>query len=323
MKHVLYLAFAVQAFAADLSGIAETQLRAKADLPSKIELAARQLYGEIEEMDQAFILETFKLGSAAGIARAHAGLADCHTFGVGMARDDSSLRKLREMAAAGGDPMGTFRLGEDLWLGRGGPRDPVRGIELIRKASSLGLKRADAVLALRSIIGEGVAVDRESGLRRLHELADNDGNEIAAFFLGQYYRGEFGNKDGKKPQLARKYLLIAAEKNHAKSMVDLGEMAMQSGGGAGKLQPRQQAAEWYRKAIQRNSGEAMMKLARPGHPISGRNQLPRRRLYLPGSRLVENRSFPRKIPVGRLRRRQYPCIAPPAFRDLFRRRARS
>lgn len=261
MIYVLFLAFAVQVLAADLSGLGEAELRANADLPSKLELAARQLYGEIAEMDQAFILETFKRGSEAGIARAHAGLADCHAWGVGMPRDDSSLRKLREMAAAAGDPIGTLRLGEDLWNGRGGPRDQARGLELIRKASSLGLKNADAGLAARSLIGEGVPVNREDGLRRLHELADDDGLGLAAFFLGQHYRGEFGDKEVKNPQLARKYLLLATEKNHAKSMVMLGDTAMQSGGRAGKPQIREEAAEWYRKGIRRNSGEAMMKLA--------------------------------------------------------------
>jgi len=233
-----------------------------ADLPTDVELAARQLEGEVAKIDQAFVLDTFRRGSDAGIARAHAGLADCHAWGVGMARDEGPVRRLREMAAKAGDAVGMLRLGEDLISGRGGPRDPQRGIELIRKASALGLKTADACLAVRSLIGEGLPVDREAGLKRLHELADTDSISIAAFFLGQFYRGEFGNQDGKNPELTRKYLMLAADKNHAKAMVILGDMTMEKGGPSGKQEPRMTAADWYRRAVDRNSGEAMFKLGR-------------------------------------------------------------
>ncbi|OYV06017.1 MAG: hypothetical protein CFE26_08540 [Verrucomicrobiales bacterium VVV1] len=248
MKFIIFLALTVHVCAADL--------------PANVELAARQLDGEVAKMDQAFILESFRRGSEAGIARAHAGLADCHSWGVGMPRNEEPVRRLREMAAKAGDAVGMLRLGEDLISGRGGPRDPQRGIELIRKASALGLKNADASLAIRSLIGEGLPVDRDTGLKRLHELADTDGNSIAAFFLGQFYRGEFGNQDGKNPELARKYLMLAAEKNHAKAMVILGDMTTEKGGANGKPEPRMTAADWYRKAVDRNSGEAMFKLGR-------------------------------------------------------------
>lgn len=248
MKSIIFLMLAVHVWAADLA--------------TEVELAARQLDGEVPRMDQAFILETFRRGSEAGIARAHAGLADCHSWGVGMARNEEPVRGLREMAAKAGDPVGMLRLGEDLISGWGGPRDPRRGIELIRKASAQGLKAADASLAARAILGSGLPVDRDGGLKRLHELADKDGSAMAAFFLGEYYRGAFEIEEGRNPELSKKYLTLAAEKNHAKAMVVLGDLAMQSGGSKGKAELRAVAADWYRKAVDRNSGEAMFKLGR-------------------------------------------------------------
>ena len=248
MKSIIFLALAAHVCAADL--------------PADVELAARQLDGEAAKIDQVFILDTFRRGSEAGIARAHTGLADCHLWGVGMARDENSARRLYEMAAKAGDALGMLRLGEDLLSGRGGPSDPERGIELMRKASALGLKTADACLAVRSMIGSGVPVDREAGLKRLQELTEKDGNAFAACFLGRFYRGEFSGQNEKNPELARKYLMLAAEKNHAKALVLLGDMTLEKGGPSNKQEPRMTAADWYRKAVDRNSGEAMFKLGR-------------------------------------------------------------
>ncbi len=179
-----------------------------------------------------------------------------------MPRNDKPVRELLEKAAAGGDAMGTLRLGEDLFAGWAGPRDPERGMELIHKAAAMGSKTAEAGLAARALLGEGVPKNRKEGLEKLHKLADEEDLGMAAFFLGLYYRGEFGPEDGKKPELARKYLLHAAEKNHAKAMVILGDLALYQGGSKGNAKLRLEAAEWYRKAVGRNSGEAMMKLSR-------------------------------------------------------------
>jgi TPR repeat protein len=255
--HVLLTSHAVAEFA----GIPDDVLRQRDDLPALVELAARQLYGASVEMDQAFILETFRKGSEAGIPRAHTGLADCHLLGVATERDFARTIPLYQLAEKGGDPLGTLRLGENTLMGQGIPRDPARGIELIRKASGLGMKNADAVLALRTLLGEGLPPDRDAGLRRLHELAEQDGTALAAFFLGQFYRGDFAKDDHDLAKAVR-FFEIGAEKNHAASMVALGDFEKKSKKGSGQTDPKVAAADWYRRAVRRNSGDAMFKLAK-------------------------------------------------------------
>jgi TPR repeat protein len=265
MKWFCFLLLVMRLSGADLGSLPEVELRglvAKKDLPAMVELADRQLFGKIMPFDQAFVLKTFQQGSEAGIARAHSGLALCHMWGVGMKKDLAPTLKLLEKAAKQGDPLGTYRLGLYHYYGTLMPQNPQQGMALIQKAIDLGCEDAEAALARLILTGEGVPKNQKDGLARLQRLADEKGNPQAAMIVGDFYRGMNGNEGPKNPGLAKKYLLMAAEKNHAGAMVALGDIAMYNGGWDGKKPARLEGAGWYRKAIARNSGDGMLKLAK-------------------------------------------------------------
>lgn len=265
MKWCFFLLLIMRLSGADLGSVPEAELRglvAKKDLPAMIELADRQLFGKIMPFDQAFVLKTFQQGSEAGIARAHSGLALCYMWGVGMRKDLTPTPKLLEMAAKQDDPVGTYRLGLYHYYGTLMPRDQKQGMTLIENAIALGCEDAEVALARLSLIGDGIPKDQKDGLARLQRLADEKANPQAALILGDFHRGINSNEGRKDLALAKKYLLMAAEKNHAGAMVALGDMAMSNGGWDGKKPAKMEGEAWYRKAIARNSGDGMLKLAK-------------------------------------------------------------
>lgn len=244
---------------AGLENLSEQELRARAatdDLPAKVELAHRQLYGKIMPFDQKFVLETFRHGSEAGIASAHTGLANCHQWGVGMVYDNKPTRALLEKAAEMGDAEGTFLLGTFFFKTAIHARDPQRGMEQIRKAAGMGWADADAYLARCMLTGDGVPMDTQAGLSKLHALAEEKDNTQAAVYLAFHYRDTV-----RDPKQSEKFFRIAAAKNHAAALIALGDKVMNNGGWKGNKAARQEGSEWYRKAVARNSGEAMRKLA--------------------------------------------------------------
>lgn len=247
----------------DLGNLALDELRdriSKDDPSAQLEMAERQLAGEVMPLDQDFVLRTFTQGSAKGIARAHSGLADCHMWGVGMRKDTRKVVKLLEMAAEQGDPRGTYRLGWYYDTGLLVTRDQTRGLELIREASRLGWQDADVGLARLALTGAGVSQDQSGGLSQLQKLAEEQGSSYAAMTLGDFYRGTIDKNAKKDLSLAKKYFLLAAEKNHGPAMVALGDLALGNGDRETGKAAKQEGADWYRKAIARNSGEGRCKL---------------------------------------------------------------
>ncbi len=248
---------------AELENLPIEELRdrvAKNDSFAKIEMAHRQLVGSVMPFDQGFVLKTFAEGSAAGIAGAHTGLADCHMRGVGMKRETGQVIKLLEMAAKQGDPRGTFRLGWYCCNGILVNRDTARGIELIRQASELGLLDADAGLARLALTGIGLPKDQPTALAQLQTLADEKGNTHAAMTLGDFYRGKIVERVKKDLVLAKKYFSMAAEKNHSGALAAMGDLVLGEKGWDANKATKLEGAKWYRLAIARNSGEGMCNL---------------------------------------------------------------
>ncbi len=258
MKWLTALLLTAQLTAADLGSLPEAELRARAakdDLPAMVELAHRQLHGKIMPFDQKYVLETFQRGSEADIARAHTGLALCHSWAVGMALDEKPVQGLLEKAADMGDAEGTFRLGLFSLDSTIQWRDPQLGFKLIRKAAGMGSMDAEAFLAKCALTGNGVPKDTQTGLTKLHALAEKEGNTQSAIYLAFHFRDT-----ARDPDNAEKFFRMAAAQNHAAAFIALGDKVLGSkpweAGKAAKLE----GSEWYRKAIARNSAEAMRKL---------------------------------------------------------------
>ena len=245
--------------ASELWKATEKELRAAAkdSLPAAVELAMRQLDGRISSLDKDFVFKTFQRGSEADITLAHTGLALCYLGGVGVEYSEEPVIALLEKAAAKEEPRAMFRLGVIVSRMERKQGGPGRGLELIRKAAQKGNPNAQAELAVQKLLGISAEPDEAGGLAELQKLADEKKNADAAYLVGQYYRGE-----GKKnPELAKKYLKMAAEKNHPGAMVALGDVAMGKGGWEGNKQARKEGSDWYRKAAERNFGSGMRKLA--------------------------------------------------------------
>lgn len=254
---------ALPLWGADPQGLPEAELRslvAKDDVPAMVELAFRIHDGEVMPFDVLFVVEAFKRGSEADITRAHVGLALCHRSGLVTPPDPAAVPVLLRKAADRKDPRGTYELGRCYLQGSLLPRDEREGVELIREAGRLGLETADVMLAALALTGDGVERNTEQALQQLRHHAVEKGSAFAATCLGFWHLGKYDDQMKRDPKLAKKYLLMAAEKNHAGAFVALGDMAMNNGGWNGNKAARQEGAKWYRLGVARYSAEAMRKL---------------------------------------------------------------
>lgn len=260
MKWLVSLLMITGLWGAGLESLSEQELRARAatdDLPAEVELAHRQLRGMIMPFDQKFVLETFRRGSEADIASAHTGLALCHSWAVGMPYDNDPTQSLLlfEKAAEMGDSEGTYRLGIIYHKTLVRAQGPQRGLDMIRKAAGMGSDDALAYLAECMLTGDGVPQDVQAGLTKLLALEEEKGNRQAAVALAFHYRDR-----ARDPKNADKYFRIAAAKNHTAAFIALGDKVLGSKPWEAGKAAKQEGAEWYRKAVARNSAEAMRKL---------------------------------------------------------------
>ena len=265
MKYLLLILCLLPLHAEDLSRFPEIDLRQRAvggNMEACTELAFRYCDGHVVPFDPAFVFESFKKASAAGLARAHAGLGLCYSKGLGVDRDAKEALRLYQMAADAKDPRSLFSLGSAYCDGWGLPRDLQKGIELYQESARLGCDLGAAGLAWLSVQGEGVSKDVDGGLGELVRLSEANNSARAAFLLGLYYSGEMAFNKEPNPGLAWKYMTIAAERDNAVAMFKLAEWGKLPVPGkkpdkAFNLASRQESRAWYSKAAQRNHPEAM------------------------------------------------------------------
>lgn len=89
------------------------------------------------------------------VSKGYIALARAYLEGLGGPSDPDKAQEMLEAGAATGDPKAMLELGEFLLSNRfGPPRDPTRGIRLVRDAAGAGL--AEASESLRDILDAGV-----------------------------------------------------------------------------------------------------------------------------------------------------------------------
>ncbi len=112
----------------------------------------------------------YALAAAHGIPRAEDSLGRILVAEPeGLDHDPARAASLFRAAANAGDPGGMCDWGLALFVGLGGPRDPVRGLRWIRAAALRGDRRADKVLADCYAHGLGIVPDASRARRRRAE----------------------------------------------------------------------------------------------------------------------------------------------------------
>ncbi len=151
----------------------------------------------------------------------------------------------RKMAAA------MYVLG--IWSnsGEGVPKDPERGLELIKKAADKNYGPALYEIGHRYLDGIGFPVDEQRGLKMIKDAAVL-GSIDAQYFLGTHY--ETGNVLAHDEARARQFYRLCGAKGRAACQYHLGRLLFN----APDRQERQyiQALAWFQLAAAQNIAEA-------------------------------------------------------------------
>jgi TPR repeat protein len=170
-------------------------------------------------------------------------------------RDYAKAEPLMQTAAAAGDPLALFKLGEIYRRGEG--FDSALAIDYYRQAADLG----DAAAAYR--LGEyyrtgagGIAEDRALALQ-YYQRAEQAGDTGSLIRLGDIYRS--GADLDLDPALAVDYYKRAAAAENATALVRLGDIYRT--GIAGVAPDPAAAIDYYQQAIAAGNTAVTMKLA--------------------------------------------------------------
>ena len=143
------------------------------------ELAQQYLHGDGVRKDEAEAVRLFRVGAAAGDARAQRGLGKCVAQGIGVpVADFDEAFKLYSASAAQGYPPAMLSLGVCYANGRGVVRDVPRAVALYKRALAhpdAGPRLAAAVANNLGITywggADGVPRDAALGVRYLRQAA--------------------------------------------------------------------------------------------------------------------------------------------------------
>ncbi len=256
--------------AAGVFEMSEKELREKADTDPEAmtELAWRVYSGKITPFDHKFIFESFTKAAEAGSARAETGLGLCHKEAIHVKPSSENAVPHFQKAVEMGNLQGMVELGICWIYGDGVPeRNPAKGMALLKRAGDMGHPNGKVQYANYTLKGLGDESQRDASLALLKDFADNKGHARAAFFMGHYYRGNEMMRGEKKPELARKYFLKAAEGGDKVAMYQMGldeiAIAWKPGTGAAKqMEAKRKGVLWYRKAMALNHMEAKLKLSK-------------------------------------------------------------
>lgn len=150
--------------------------------------------------------------------------------------------------------------GESFALGRGVDRDPEMATEWFRRALRFRHPRAQTLLGLAYLSGDGIEPNREEGLRLL-KLAADQGYADAQYELAQAWHTQHVFQ---KQSMA--LFESAAHHGHLRAQVRLGElykageMHAAASGHRSHAPHLQKAFEWFGKAAEQGDTEALFEL---------------------------------------------------------------
>ncbi len=128
-----------------------------------------------------------ELAAKSGLPKAQGSLAFCYEFGIGGAENIPKALELYKSASENGDEAAELRYGEFMLQNKYGLNDPVRGMELIRKAASR--RNPKALFRLGVCYAEGVGVEKNDKIAADYFLRSaSDGEVQSQFNIAVFYR---------------------------------------------------------------------------------------------------------------------------------------
>ena len=214
-------------------------------------------YGEGCEQDYYRAFQYFTKGADAGCPLATAWQAECYRLGYGVEKDKDKASQMYcslehaidDMCDAGDDSAQYFH-GFNLIMGVGYPENEVKGLWLLRQATEKGNSRAAVQLAECYLNAWGTTQDYDKAISLLQRYA-HENNKKGQFLLGTcFYYGKGVAKDLNK---AFTYLLRSAKLGFGKARNLVGDCYYE---GTGVIQNYEQAAEWYKLAMDENNNSS-------------------------------------------------------------------
>ena len=254
------------------------------------------------QKDYGLARQLYESAIARGNVVAMTNLANLHSGGLGMTRDNAEARRLYEQAAATGEPVAMYNLGNFYEHGTGVAKDyaearrwyeksaaggvaiSMNAIGLMHeygygvnknygearqwyeKAAAAGYAASMTNIGLAYANGRGVAQDDHAEARRWYDKAAAAGDARAMNVLGFMYQR--GNNVAQDYVEARKWYEKAAIGGNSYAMNNLGVL-YENGNGVAK--DYVEARQWYERAAAQNHTLAMANLGylyETGHGVT-------------------------------------------------------
>ncbi len=180
----------------------------------------------------------------------------CASEGIGRSADQAEAYRRFDVAVRLGSTAGMVRLGLAYAAGTGVSRDATTAVLLFRRASDAGDMDGTACLAAAYAAGAGVSQSDAEAVR-LYRLASDAGNPVAALGLSTAYR--LGRGVRETPAAAAAYMQRAVDAGSAQALLAVGDGY--AGGTTGFVGDGAIAADWYRRAADLGSPDAMVRLS--------------------------------------------------------------
>ena len=161
---------------------------------------------------------------------------------------------LNRKAAAQGDPVAQYNLGDIYDNGQGVPKNSAEAFRWFHQAAAQGHVEAQAIIGNMYACGEGVATNWVAAAKWSGKAAEKGQRYAQCNLADAYAKGRGVAQDWPE---AIKWYRLAAEQGHHGAQASLGDVYAQ---GLGVPEDETGAAKWYRKSAEQGNSLAQTKL---------------------------------------------------------------
>ncbi|MGK0190536.1 MAG: TPR repeat protein [Verrucomicrobiales bacterium] len=181
----------------------------------------------LRDSDPRKAFEHFRIAADQGYSPAQADFGIALEEGVGTNKDISQAVKAYQQAAAGGNPVGLFRLGNCYENGFGIGKDQTKAAENFQKSGQAGYAEAQHRMGIRYVSGQGVVKDQVAAAAWL-KLGATQGYAPCQRDLAEIYETSLGEM--RNPARALELYQKAAMQGDAGAWFRLGRMVEKGDG---------------------------------------------------------------------------------------------